>query len=160
LFALSWPELFARADGSSAEGVSFLPFLTGERGGVASPSARGAWVGMSERTTRDTLIRSAVEGVAFCVRRAVELLGAVGRPARLSGGGARSPVLRQLLADVLEAPLTCVEARSASAVGAAMLAARGVGDHIHPAPPAGDLVEPKPSPLLADGYRAWLTLCK
>jgi len=158
LFTLTWPELFARADKSSAEGVAFLPFLTGERGGVAPPSARGAWVGMSERTTRDTLIRSAVEGVAFCVRRAVELLGAWGQPARLSGGGARSPVLRQLLADVLEMPLTYVEARSASAVGAAMLAARGVGERIEPAPPAADLVEPRPSPALADAYRTWLNM--
>jgi xylulokinase len=168
MFTLDWETFFAMAGKSSAPGLSFLPFLTGERGAVAPPSASGAWVGLTETTTRDQLVRAAVEGLAFCVRRCLELLTAEGAPVRLSGGGARSPVVRDLVSAAMSGPVRHDEERSASAIGAAMLAASGVGDRIARRPQA----EPDPathdrSPVgaappgrradLDDAYQLWLS---
>jgi len=159
LFGLDWPDLFAIFASTSpgAGGVSFLPFLTGERGGVAGPDSQGAWIGMSTGTSRDDLIRAAMEGMAFCVRRAVELLDAGGRPVRLTGGGGRDPGVQRLLAHVLGVPVRRAKVRSASATGAAMLAARGVGSRIDAAPRFGPDVAPTPDEALDDAYRVWLT---
>jgi len=159
IFGADWPELFAIAAGASpgSGGVSFLPFLTGERGGIAGPDSRGAWIGMSTRTSRDDLIRAAVEAMAFCVRRAVELLDARGRRVRLTGGGGRDHGVQRLLADVLGVPVTRVDVRSASATGAAMLAARGVGGRLETAPRLGPEISPAPAEALDDAYRTWLS---
>jgi len=158
LFGLDWPDLLAILASTSpgAGGVSFLPFLTGERGGVAGPDSRGAWIGLSTGTSRDELIRAAMEGMAFCVRRAVELLDAGGRPVRLTGGGGRDPGVQRLLAGVLGVPVRRAMVRSASATGAAMLAARGVGGRVDAAPRFGPDVAPAPNEALEDAYRAWL----
>jgi len=158
LFGVRWPDVFAIAATAppGAGGVSFLPFLTGERGGVAGPDSRGAWMGMTTRTSRDDLIRAAVEAMAFCVRRAVELLDAGGRPVRLTGGGGRDGGVQNLIADVLGVTVTRVEVRSASATGAAMLAARGVGGVVARAPRVGVEVAPEPRSVLEDAYRIWL----
>ncbi len=157
LFGLSWSDLFAAAAGASpgANGVSFLPFLTGERGGIALPNSRGAWVGMSVTTDRGDLIRAAVEAIAFCVRRAVELLDAEGLRIRLTGGGGRSHIPR-LLADVLGVPVQRAGVRSASAVGAAVLAARGVGARVEPSAATAAEIAPQPSAALNDAYRTWV----
>lgn len=150
--------LAAIADGGSGE-VTFLPFVTGERGGVASPSSHGGWLGLRADTTRSDLARAAVEGVLFAIRRGMELLGeAVGGTGvvTLSGGGWRSPVVCQLAADVLGRPVQRLDVRSASAAGAAMLAARGVGDDVEPDRTAGELVEPAPAARMDAAYRTWL----
>ncbi|MGY1607017.1 FGGY family carbohydrate kinase [Geodermatophilus sp. SYSU D00700] len=116
-----------------AGGAVFRPFLTGERGGVAGPDDRAAWTGLSAGTTRADLARAAVEGVLSAVAAAAALLGgAPDDPAVLTGGGGRSPLVRQVLADLLERPVTYLSLRSASAVGAAVLAGRGVGRPVEP----------------------------
>ena len=168
MFDLDWDRFFTIAGTSSAPGVSFLPFLTGERGGVASPSASGAWTGLTEGTSREVLVRAAVEGLAFAVRRCVELLEADGAPVCLSGGGARSPVVRRLLGEVLGVPVRYEPVRSASATGAAMLAASGVGGRIARHPHAGpvpathdrspvDVAPPGRRADLDDAYQLWLS---
>jgi xylulokinase len=127
-----------------AGGVVFSPFLTGERGGVAGPAARGGWTGVSADTTRADLARAALEGVACAVAAALELLGpAAGGPVVLTGGGAREPGVQQLLADVLDRPVQHVQIRSASAAGAAVLAARGVGLEVVPQRAADPVVDPR-----------------
>ncbi|MFW3171061.1 xylulokinase [Geodermatophilus sp. CPCC 206100] len=149
-------ELFAAAASvpPGAGGVVFRPFLTGERGGVAEPSARGGWTGLSAGTTRADLARAAVEGVLFAVGAAAELLGG-GGPVVLTGGGGRSPVVRQLLADVLGVPVRALPLRSASAVGAARLAGRGTGVPVDPPREPGQAVEPRPAPALEEARRRW-----
>jgi xylulokinase len=130
VLGLSWDELFVTAAAAppGAGGVEFRPFLTGERGGVAGPEDRGAWTGLRPDTTRADLARAAVEGVVSAVAAVARLLPAEGSgPVVLTGGGGRPPLVRQLLADVLGRPVTFVPVRSASAVGAALLAARGAG---------------------------------
>jgi xylulokinase len=149
-------ELFDAAAGvpAGAGGVVFRPFLTGERGGVAGPADRGSWTGLSAGTTRADLARAAVEGVVFAVGAAAELLGGEG-PVVLTGGGGRSPMVSQLLADVLGVPVRYLPIRSASAVGAALLAARGTGLEVAPRREPGRLVEPRPSPELRAAARRW-----
>jgi len=136
-----------------AGGVVFSPFLTGERGGVAGPDARGSWTGLSADTTRADLARAALEGVACAVAAAADLLGpATDDPVVLTGGGARDARVQQLLADVLGRPVQYVQVRSASAAGAAVLAARGVGLSLVPQRAVEPVVEPRPG-AGSDGIR-------
>ena len=137
-----------------AGGVTFRPFLTGARGGVAGPADRGGWAGLSSGTTRAELARAAVEGVAFAVGAAAGLLGGEG-PVVLTGGGGRPAVVQQLLADVLAVPVRYLPIRSASAVGAALLAARGTGTAVATGQEAGRPVEPRPSPALTASLDRW-----
>ncbi|SHN75032.1 xylulokinase [Geodermatophilus obscurus] len=139
---------------TGAGGVVFRPFLTGERGGVAGPADRGGWTGLSASTTRAELARAAVEGVVFAVAAAAELLGGEG-PVVLTGGGGRPAVVQQLLADVLAVPVRFLPIRSASAVGAALLAARGTGTEVATGQQPGRPVEPRPGPELAPALDRW-----
>ena len=147
VLGMTWAELFEAAGTSStgAGGVVFSPFLAGERGGVAGPDDRGGWTGLHPGTTRADLARAAVEGVVTAIGAAFGLLAvpADGRPVVLTGGGGRSPLVQQLLADVLGRPVRHVRVRSASAVGAAVLAGRGIGLDVVPRWDAGPLLEPR-----------------
>jgi xylulokinase len=122
----SWSELYgaARTGPPGAEGVTFVPYLSGERTPVLRPDARGAWVGLGLAADRTALLQAAVEGVAFALRHALEALPG-NRPdrLRLAGGGSLDPRFRRLLADVLQVELRPIEVRSPSAIGAALLAA-------------------------------------
>ncbi|MCF6743313.1 carbohydrate kinase [Blastococcus sp. KM273128] len=145
VLGLSWPELFAAAASvPGAGGVVFRPFLTGERGGVAGPDDRAGWDGLHPGTTRAQLARAAVEGVVRAIGAAAALLEPPddGAPVVVTGGGARDPLVQRLLADELRRPLRVLHLRSASAVGAALLAARGAGADVVPARGAGPVVEP------------------
>jgi xylulokinase len=128
-------EFFELAASASpgAGGVSFSPWLAGERGGLAAPDDRGMFYRLSASTTRADLARAAVEGVVHAIGRAVRLLddGADGEVV-LTGGGGRAPVVRTLLAAELGRPVTWRALRSASAIGAALLAARGIGLELSP----------------------------
>jgi xylulokinase len=138
VLGLSWPEFFAAAESGTAGEVRFAPFLTGERGGVAGPDDRGSWSGLGAGTTRADLARAAVEGVVNAVGAAAELLRPVAGPVVLTGGGGRVPLVRRLLADVLGRPVRWLPLRSASAIGAAVLAGRGIGVDVVPR------MEPRP----------------
>jgi xylulokinase len=157
VLGLDWPALFAAAEAAppGAGGVVFRPFLTGERGGVAGPADRGSWTGLQAGTTREDLGRAAVEGVVFAVAAAARLAGQGDGELLVTGGGARADVVRRLLADVLGRPVRVLGMRSASAVGAAVLAARGAGADVvpqrHPEPP----VEPRADPALAAAAERW-----
>lgn len=115
-----------------AEGLQFLPYLTGERTPHPDPLARGAFIGLTTRHTRAHLTRAVLEGITFGLRDSFELIKAseAGRviiEVRVSGGGAKSPVWRQIMADVLGVTLVSVEALEGAAYGAALLAGMGVG---------------------------------
>lgn len=120
----------AQAPAGSGD-VLFLPYLTGERTPHPNARARGAFVGLGAETTRAHLTRAVLEGVAFGLRDGLDLMVAAGvaRPTqiRASGGGVRSALWRQILADVLEAEIATVETPEGAAYGAALLAAAGVG---------------------------------
>ena len=113
-----------------AEGVTFLPYLQGERTPHRDASLRGAFVGLSLAHTRAHLTRAVLEGVSFAMRDALEILRGLGlAPAELllTGGGARSPFLRQLQAAVYGLPVATVDREEGPAYGAALLAAVGAG---------------------------------
>lgn len=114
-----------------SEGLLYLPYLTGERTPYPDPLARGAFVGLTVRHTLAHMTRAVLEGVAFGLRDSFELMKAVGlaeiTQVRASGGGARSPLWRQILADVLGVELVTVNTTEGAAYGAALLAATGAG---------------------------------
>nr|WP_204331538.1 FGGY family carbohydrate kinase [Geodermatophilus sabuli] len=149
-------ELFdlAAVTPAGAGGVRFRPFLTGERGGVAGPADRGSWTGLHPGTTRADLARAAVEGVVFAVGTAAGLLGGAGDVV-LTGGGGRAPVVRQLLADVLGAPVRHLPLRSASAVGAALLAGLGTGPAVVPPRGTGPAAVPRDSADVRAALGRW-----
>jgi xylulokinase len=108
-----------------AEGVLFLPYLTGERTPHADPDARGAFVGLAADHGRGVLARAVLEGVAFGLRDSLELLAGLGeRPvsARVSGGAARSTLWLRIVASVLGIPLERPAVEEGAAFGAALLA--------------------------------------
>lgn len=117
-----------------SEGLLYLPYLTGERTPYPDPLARGAFVGLTVRHTQPHLTRAVLEGVAFGLRDSFELMKGVGlaqiTQVRVSGGGARSALWRQILADVLDAELVTVNTTEGAAYGAAILA--GVGAALWP----------------------------
>ncbi|SFE66353.1 FGGY family carbohydrate kinase [Blastococcus tunisiensis] len=158
VLGLSLAEFVAAAASvpAGAGGVAFRPFLTGERGGVTGPDDRGGWTGLQAGTTRADLARAAAEGVVFAIRAAFDLLDLTDRaPVLLTGGATRSGVLTQLLADALGRPVRPLGLRSASAVGAALLAGRGVGLDVDPERDAGPLVEPCGDTALEAAFARW-----
>jgi xylulokinase len=115
---------------AGAEGLIFLPYLTGERTPHPDPNARGVFCGLTLRHTKAHLTRAVLEGVTYGLRDSLELMRALGvRPKAVvaSGGGARSAFWRQMLADNFETPLMTVSATEGSAYGAALLAGVGTG---------------------------------
>jgi len=110
---------------AGAEGLVFLPYLTGERSPHADPDARGCWLGLTTRHDHRHLARAILEGVAFALRSLVEIAEGLGveiEEIRVAGGGARSRVWLQILADVLGRPVRPALNPDASACGAAALA--------------------------------------
>jgi xylulokinase len=113
-----------------SDGLLFLPYLTGERTPHPDPLARGAFVGLTARHAMAHMTRAVLEGVAFGLKDSFELISADGvtaREVRASGGGAKSALWRQILADVLNAPLTTASTTEGAAYGGAVLAAVGAG---------------------------------
>jgi xylulokinase len=116
---------------AGSEGLLFLPYLSGERTPHADPLARGGWVGLTVRHRRGHLTRAVLEGVAFGLKDIFSLMQGVGLGAidqvRVSGGGAKSALWRQILADILEVELVTVNTTEGAAYGAALLAGVAAG---------------------------------
>ncbi len=116
-----------------ADGLLFLPYLSGERTPHMDPQARGAFVGLSAYHGRGHLARAVMEGVALALRQVLEISLALAGPVEQligAGGGVASPVWRQILADVLGRPLRQSLLDEQAGVGAALLA--GVGAGVYP----------------------------
>lgn len=112
------------------EGLVFLPYLSGERTPYPDPHARGAFVGMTLRHSKAHLTRAVLEGVSYGLKDSLSLMQELGiRPSKiiLSGGGARSELWKQMLADIFETSCCLVNATEGAAYGAALLAAVGCG---------------------------------
>jgi xylulokinase len=152
-----------------AEGLLFLPYLAGERTPHADPNARAAFVGLSLRHDRGALVRAVLEGVAFGLRDALELLKELGvepQIGRASGGGARSDLWLRIVASVLGVPLERTAVEEGAAYGAALLGgvAAGVFGDVHEAVAAcvrvRDRIEPEPAwgDAYARAYQRFRTL--
>lgn len=113
-----------------AEGLLLLPFFSGERFPIRDPKARGVLFGLTLRHGKGHIARAILESVVFTLRWIMESLqehSAIIREIRVGGGGARSSVWRQIQADVLGKPVVHTRVEESSALGAAMLAAIGLG---------------------------------
>jgi xylulokinase len=112
------------------EGLTFLPYLTGERTPHFDADARGAFAGLTVRHDRGALARAVLEGVAFGMRDALDLVVSLGgKPTvgRVSGGGAKSDLWLRIMASVLEMPLERVAVDEGAAYGAALLGGVAAG---------------------------------
>jgi xylulokinase len=116
--------------GPGAEGLFFLPYLTGERTPHFDPDAKGAWVGLTVRHGRAHLIRSLLEGATFAMRDSLELIREMGvaiDQVRASGGGARNALWKQIQADIYGCGVHALNSTEGPAFGAALLAQVGTG---------------------------------
>jgi xylulokinase len=115
-----------------SEGLVFVPYLTGERSPHLDPLARGTFFGLSSRHSTAHMTRAVMEGVAFSLRDSLELmkqLGAAPTQVRATGGGARSNLWRQILADVFDCRIVRTVFDQGPAFGAALLASVAAGSH-------------------------------
>jgi xylulokinase len=156
-----YDELTAAAEEwpAGTEGLTFLPYLSGERTPHADPHARAAFAGLTLRHDRGAFVRAVLEGVAYGLRDSLELLRELGvdpRDGRVSGGGARSELWLRILASVLGLPIRRTTADEGSAYGAALLGgvAAGVFRDVHEAvTTCVRLLDPvDPDPQWVDAY--------
>ena len=112
------------------EGLLFLPYLSGERTPYPDPNARGVFFGLTLRHTKAHVTRAVLEGVGYGLRDSLELMRGLGlsvAQVHASGGGARSELWRQILADVFDTQIITVNVTEGAAYGAALLASVGAG---------------------------------
>jgi xylulokinase len=113
-----------------SDGLLWAPYLMGERTPHLDPNARAALIGLTASHTRGHVVRAILEGVAFSLRDSFTLFAEMGVPVRnvrLGGGGARSPLWRQVQADIYGREVEILEAEEGAAYGAAILAGVGAG---------------------------------
>ena len=115
-----------------SNGLYFLPYLAGERTPHADPLARGCFVGLTLTHDRAAMARAVMEGVVFAMRDSLEIIRELGVPVRqirASGGGSKSPLWRQIQADVFGGKAVTINAEQGPAYGVALLAAVGGGEY-------------------------------
>ena len=139
--------------------VFFLPYLMGERSPINDVNARGTFVDLSLDTTRRDMVQAVMEGVAFAIRDSFEVAKAIGvriERSKLCGGGAKSPVWRRMLCNILNIPLDLPQTEQGPGYGGAMLAMVGTGLFASVRDCADALVQVKetifPDPALAAKY--------
>ena len=152
----------AAAAPPGSDGLLWAPYLFGERTPHLDPNARAALTGLTASHTRGHIVRAVQEGVAFSLNDTFTLFRELNIPVnkiRLGGGGARSPLWRQIQADVYNHPVEILEADEGGAFGAALLAGTGVGAWpsveaacaatIRPA----ETIAPQSAPAMAEAYK-------
>lgn len=166
---------YAFMDGCAAmaapgcEGLIFLPYLTGERTPHPDPNARGVFFGLSQRHGISEICRSVMEGVVFSLRDTVEIFRSHGVPVtsvQAAGGGAASPLWRQMQADMFGAQVLTTDVQEAPAMGAAILAAVGCSAYNTVAEASSDMVrivsttdpDPGTAQLYNDYYETYRAL--
>lgn len=110
--------------------VFFLPYLMGERSPHNNPDARGTFIGLTMDTTREDMTQAVLEGVAFAIRDSFEVAKSLGiqiERTKICGGGAKSPLWRRMIANVLNIKVDRIESEESPALGGAMLAAVACG---------------------------------
>ena len=139
--------------------VFFLPYLMGERSPHNDPHARGAFIGLSMDTTRRQMTQAVLEGVVFALRDSLEVARSLGislSSTRICGGGAKSPLWKQMVANILNLQVETVRIEEGPAYGAAILAAVGCGEYATVEEAAARLVQPgeviSPEPELVAAY--------
>lgn len=139
--------------------VYFLPYLMGERSPLNDPYARGTFIGLTMNTARADMTQAVLEGVAFAIRDSFEVARSLGiriERSKICGGGARSPLWRRIIANVLNIGIDRIESEEGPGYGGAMLAAVGCGEYASVEEAAEKLVKIidtiEPEPELAAKY--------
>ena len=112
--------------------VYFLPYLMGERSPHNNPNARATFIGMTMDTTRADMTQAVLEGVAFALRDSLEVAKSLGidlKRTKICGGGAKSPLWKKIIANVLDLKVDVIESEEGPAMGGAMLAAVACGEY-------------------------------
>ena len=139
--------------------VFFLPYLMGERSPHNNPNARGTFIGMTMDTTRADMTQAVLEGVAFALRDSLEVAKSLGihiERTKICGGGAKSPLWRRMIANIMNLKVDMIESEEGPALGGAMLAAVACGEYKNVEEAAEKLVKVtgtvEPDPELAAKY--------
>ena len=112
--------------------VYFLPYLMGERSPHNNPNARGTFIGMTMDTTRADMTQAVLEGVTFALRDSLEVARSLGihlERTKICGGGAKSPLWKKMIANILNLKVDVIESEEGPALGGAMLAAVACGEY-------------------------------
>ncbi len=112
--------------------VYFLPYLMGERSPHNNPNARGTFIGMTMDPTRADMTQAVLEGVAFALRDSFEVAKSLGikiERTKICGGGAKSPLWKKMIANILNLKVDVIESEEGPALGGAMLAAVACGEY-------------------------------
>lgn len=146
-------------DKLGANNVFYLPYLMGERSPHNNPDARALFIGMSMDTTRADMTQAVLEGVAFAMRDCYEIAKDLGiniTETKICGGGAKSPLWRKIMANVLNINVNIIESEEGPGLGGAMLAAVACGEYSSVQEAADKIVKvvgtEKPDPALAARY--------
>lgn len=139
--------------------VYYLPYLMGERSPHNNPNARAMFIGMSMDTTREDMTQAVLEGVAFAIRDSFEVAKSLGiniTETKICGGGAKSPLWKKIVANVLNINVNVIESEEGPGLGGAMLAAVACGEYASVEEAAAKIVKVidtvKPEPELAAKY--------
>ena len=139
--------------------VYFLPYLMGERSPINDTNARGCFIGMTMDTARADMLQAVLEGVAFAIRDSFEVAKALGikiQRSKICGGGAKSPLWKTMMANVLNIQLDVPESEQGPGMGGAMLAMVACGLYPSVADACAKLVRTaetvSPDPELAARY--------
>lgn len=112
--------------------VFYLPYLMGERSPHNDPKARATFIGMTMDTSREDMTQAVLEGVAFALRDSLEVARSLGihiERTKICGGGAKSPLWKKIIANVMNLKVDVIESEEGPALGGAMLAAVGCGEY-------------------------------
>ena len=112
--------------------VFFLPYLMGERSPHNDPNARGTFIGMTMDTSRTDMTQAVLEGVAFALRDSLEVARSLGidiKRTRICGGGAKSPLWKKMIANIMNLDVEVIRSEEGPALGGAMLAAVANGEY-------------------------------
>ncbi len=141
--------------------VYYLPYLMGERSPYNDPDARGVFIGMTMDTVRADMTQAVLEGVAFALRDCLEVVKSLGiqiERTKICGGGAKSPLWKKIITNVLNIKLDILEAEEGPSLGGAMLAAVACGEYSSVEEACGKIVKTvdtiTPDKELAEKYEA------
>ncbi|PHV69294.1 xylulokinase [Sporanaerobium hydrogeniformans] len=139
--------------------IYFLPYLMGERSPLNDPLARGTFIGLTMDTSRADMTQAVLEGVAFAIRDSFEVAKDLGIPierSKICGGGAKSPLWKKMIANILNIKIDVIESEEGPGYGGAILAAVGCGEYASVEEAATKLVKVvetvEPTPELVTKY--------
>ena len=147
--------------------VYFLPYLMGERSPHNNPNARGTFIGLTMDNTREDMTQAVLEGVAYALRDSFEVAKSLGikiERTKICGGGAKSPLWKKMIANILNIKVDVIESEEGPALGGAMLAAVACGEYASVEDAAAKIVKiidtVEPTPEIAARYEEKYQLFK